>query len=269
MELNLVKKKALGILMAAVVAALLSCSSAIARPPSVATDLITPGTLNVGSDIPYPPFEFRSDGEYDGFDIDLVKALAKKLRLKVDVEDTAFDTIFTDLSQGDFDLVASATTITPERARVVKFTKPIYDPQQSLVTSRGSGIRSIRDLAGAKVGVQRFTSGADFAENRTNSKRVIDYRNGQAVIRALRRGKVDAIIIDQPVIYFELAKKPSGLRVVRNFSTGELYGYAVKKSSKSLLRGVNWAIDKVKADGTFRNIYRRWFGINPPSTLFR
>jgi polar amino acid transport system substrate-binding protein len=90
------------------------------------------GKLIVGSDIPYPPFEEGRAPNYTGFDIDLVNEIAKRLKLDVEYQDTSFDTIFRDLAAGKFDLVASATTITPAREKTVSFTDPYYSAQQSL-----------------------------------------------------------------------------------------------------------------------------------------
>lgn len=244
-------------------------STAEAKPPNVSRDLMTPGTLIVGSDIPYPPFEFGFAPGYDGFDIDLVDAMARKLRLKVKYVDTRFDSIFDDLRNGDFDLVASATTITPERRRYVRFTKPNFDAQQSLVVVPGSAIRSLKDLSGTTVGAQDGTSGEAFARDNTRASQVVTFPNGQAVIRALKKGKVDAVILDQVVVNFFKQRGQRGFKAVRNISIGERYAYAVEKSSTRLLRGINWAFGKVRADGSFKRIYRKWFGINPPPSLRR
>ena len=84
--------------------------------------LITPGTLTIGSDIPYPPFEQGKPPDYTGFDVDLMDAIAKKLNLQPKWVDTAFGTIFSDQQAGKFDIVASSTTITPRAAQKVTFS---------------------------------------------------------------------------------------------------------------------------------------------------
>ncbi len=110
------------------------------------SELITEGTLTVGSDIPYAPFEFGKAPDYNGFDIDLVNDIAHKLGVDVKIEDTAFDTIFTDVAQGKFDMVASAATITPEREQKVNFSDPYYEAEQALLVAPGSDITSVEDL---------------------------------------------------------------------------------------------------------------------------
>ena len=126
------------------------------------------GVLTVGSDIPYPPFEdFDGAGNVIGFDADLVEEMANRLGLEVEWIDTDFDTIFTQLATGAFDVVASATTITPERAQQVNFTMPYYRAQQALAanTAERPDITSVEDLGeGDSVAVQTGTTGADWAQ---------------------------------------------------------------------------------------------------------
>src|SRR5947209_2571919 len=103
----------------------------------------TAGVLLVGSDIPYVPFEFGNPPNYTGFDIDLVRALGKQLDLRVQIQKNPFDTIFRDLAQGRFDMVASSVDITPQRAKVVAFSLPYFNADQSLMVKRGSSVKSV------------------------------------------------------------------------------------------------------------------------------
>ena len=96
--------------------------------------------LTVGSDVPYPPFEEfgKTKTEFKGFDVELVEAIGAKIGRTPEFKDTSFDTIFRDLAQGKFDMVASATTITDEREETVDFTNPYYLPSaQSIVVKEG------------------------------------------------------------------------------------------------------------------------------------
>ncbi|MDX1620361.1 MAG: transporter substrate-binding domain-containing protein [Nitriliruptorales bacterium] len=97
--------------------------------------LITDGTLTVCSDIPYAPFEFEEDGEFTGFDIDLMRAIAQKLGLELEVKAIGFDPIQsgTALNSDQCDVAASAMTITEEREENLNFSEPYYDAKQSLL----------------------------------------------------------------------------------------------------------------------------------------
>jgi polar amino acid transport system substrate-binding protein len=124
-------------------------------------ELIEDGQLLVGTDAPYPPFEIGTpeSGDFSGFDIDLMNAIAAKLGLEPTYQNSSFDTIFRDVAAGQFDIVAAASTITPDREKVVTFSRPYYEAQQALVVPEGSDIASTADLSGQIVGAQQGTTG--------------------------------------------------------------------------------------------------------------
>lgn len=230
----------------------------------VSSELIAPGTLTVGSDIPFPPFEFGKAPNYDGFDIDLVNELAKDLGLEVNIEDTAFDTIFTDVAQGKFDMVASASTITPEREQQVDFSDPYYEAEQALLVPEGSDITSVEALEGLTVGAQDGTTGEAYAKNETNAASVRGFPNGPAAIAALRNGQVEATIIDQPVAQDAIDKGERGFELATTIPTGELYGLAFAQDTPALLAAVNDSLASMKEDGRLNDLYQKWFKIDAP-----
>jgi polar amino acid transport system substrate-binding protein len=95
--------------------------------------LIEEGTLMVGTDTPYEPFEIGQPPNISGYDIEVMDAVAEKLGLTAEYQDTSFDTIFRDVAAGQFDIVAAASTITPAREKTVTFSDPYYEAQQALV----------------------------------------------------------------------------------------------------------------------------------------
>lgn len=231
------------------------------------SELINEGTLTIGSDIPYPPFEFGNAPDYTGFDVDLANAVAEKLGLETKWIDTSFDTIFTDVGNGKFDMVASASTITPERQQTVAFSDPYYSAQQALVVPEGSDIASVEDLDGQTVGAQNGTTGKDFAENETNASRVQGYPNGPATIEAVKNGQVEASIIDQPVAQDAVDKNQTGFEIATTIPTGELYGFAFSKDNTELLAAVNEALAEMKEDGSLDKIYQQYFSIDAPEEV--
>lgn len=230
----------------------------------VSSELITAGTLTVGSDIPFPPFEFGKAPDYDGFDIDLTNELAKDLELDVVIEDTAFDTIFTDVAQGKFDMVASASTITPEREQTVDFSDPYYEAEQALLAPTDSDIASVEDLSGKTVGAQDGTTGEAYANDETDAGSVRGFPNGPAAIAALRNGQVEATIIDQPVAQDALDKGQTGFELATTIPTGELYGLAFSQDTPALLEAVNESLANMKEDGRLNDLYQKWFKIDAP-----
>lgn len=229
-------------------------------------DTNEPGKLIVGSDIPYEPFEGGRAGNYEGFDVDIVNEVGERLGLEVEIEDTSFDTIFRDLAQGKFDMVASATSITPERERVVAFSEPYFNADQSLMVTKGSDIQSVEDLTGQTVGAQKGTTGATYAEDETDAETVRTYAEIDDAFNALQAGQVTAVVNDFAISKFAEQEMPD-LQVIETLPTDEQYGLALNKDSTALRDAVNGALGELKSDGTYASIYRKWFDEDPPEDI--
>jgi ABC-type amino acid transport substrate-binding protein len=223
---------------------------------------ITKGKLKVGSDIPYPPFEFGRAGGYKGFDVDLVKAIANKLGLESEFVKTPFDTIFRNLAQGKFDMVATASTISAEREKEVDFSDPYFAADQSLMVKQGSDIKTEDDLNGKIVGAQLGTTGADYAKDKTKAKTVRTYDLIDDAFKALEAGQVEAVINDCPVSSYA-QKEHQSLVVVQAISTNESYGFAFPSRSDALREAFNKELAPLKEDGTVEKLSRKWFGEEP------
>jgi ABC-type amino acid transport substrate-binding protein len=228
--------------------------------------LIKDGQLLVGTDTPYPPFEIGQPPDITGYDIEVGRAVAEKLGLTPTFQDTSFDTIFRDLSQGKFDFVLAATTITPDRQQKVDFTDPYYAADQALVVTPGSDIKTPEDLADKTVGAQDGTTGEDYANDETDASDVRGYPEGPDAINALKAGQVDATIIDQPVAVDAL-EKSGGIEIATTIPTGELYGIPVAKDNDTLREKMNAALQEMKDDGTLAELYQKYFKTDPPESV--
>ena len=229
-------------------------------------DTIRSGTLTVGSDIPFRPFEFGRAPDYDGFDIELAREIANRLDLQLEIRDTPFDTIFRDLAQGRFDMVASATTITDEREQTVDFSDPYYLADQALLVQEGGDIRAVEDLAGATVGAQDGTTGADYADEETDAENVRTFEAYDDAFNALVAGQIDAVIADLPAARDAVEQK-EGLEIAVELVTRELYGLAFQQDADPLREEVNRVLGEMKQDGTYRRIFRKWFEEEPPEDV--
>jgi polar amino acid transport system substrate-binding protein len=232
-------------------------------PPAAGeVQTISPGKLTVGSDIPYAPFEFGRAPDYTGFDVELVREIGKRLDLEVEFVKTPFDTIFRNLAQGKFDLVASSTTITEDRKRTVDFSDPYFAADQSLMVKKGGDVATLDDLQGQVIGAQIGTTGADYAKEEIDAETVRTYDLIDDAFKALQTGQIAAVINDCPVSKYAERSKPD-LEVVRAIETGENYGFALAKDSDELRAAVNRALDEIKGDGTYQRIFSKWFGSDP------
>jgi polar amino acid transport system substrate-binding protein len=229
--------------------------------------LIEDGQLLVGTDAPYPPFEIGTpeSGDFSGFDIDMMNAIADKLGLEPTYQNSSFDTIFRDTASGQFDIVAAASTITPDREKVVDFSRPYYEAQQALVVPEGSDIASVEDLSGAIVGVQQGTTGQALAEDETDAGEVRGFGKGADALAAVTTEQVDAAIVDQPFAA-DTVEKQGGISIAEEISTDEVYGFPVAPGNK-LLDGVNQAIQELIDDGTVDELYQEYFSTNAPESV--
>jgi polar amino acid transport system substrate-binding protein len=224
--------------------------------------------LTVGSDVPYPPFEEfgESKTEFTGFDVELVEAVAEKLDREPEFIDTSFDTIFRDLAQGKFEMVASATTITDEREETVDFTDPYYLAEQAILVKEGSDVKTVADLDGITVGAQQGTTGEEFVEEETKASEVRSYPEGPDLVTPLNGGTIDAAVLDIPVAE-NLAASQAGIEVAAEIKTGEEYGLVVQQGEEDLLNEVNEALQEIKDDGTLNELYEKWLEVEAPEEL--
>jgi polar amino acid transport system substrate-binding protein len=226
-------------------------------------NLLEPGTLTVGIDTPYPPFEQGKPPDYGGFDIEVMDAVAEKLELDPKYIDNPFGTIFADLQAGKFDAVAAATTITPNRKKRVAFSDPYFDADQSLLVQKGSPIQTVDDITSSDtVGVQQGTTGQQYAEKNTDAT-VNQYPEGPDTFPPLNSGQIDAVIQDLPV-NAEATEKFPNLEVVQTIPTGEQYGFPIQKTNTALIDAFNDGLQEVIDDGTYEQIYTKYFNEAPP-----
>jgi polar amino acid transport system substrate-binding protein len=229
-------------------------------------ELIEDGTLIVGSDIPYPPFEQGDPPDYEGFDIDLINAVAEKMGLETQIEDAPFDLILTG-GGGQFDLSISATTITPARENRVDFSDPYFISSQGLLVAEDSDIASIEDVTSDTiVGAEDGTTGETYANENSEAGEVRGFPAVDDAFNALSVGQVDAVVADGPVVE-KAAEDKEGLEVVEIFPTDEQYGIVFPEGSEDLVEAVNEALQEVKDDGTLDELYEEWIEVQAPEEL--
>lgn len=226
-------------------------------------DLVNDGQLTVCSDTPYEPFEFEGpDGEQTGYDIDLLRAIAGDAGLDLEVLDLPFDGILGSVAAGDCDVVASAVTITEERAEQVDFTEPYFDADQSLLVRAAdeATYATLDSLAGQRIGVQAGTTGQTYAEeNGPDGAEVVSFEDADGLFGALTSGDIAAVLQDFPVNAYR-ATRDDAFVVTETFPTGEQYGFAVAKGNESVLTFLNDGLATLREDGRFDEIFATYFG---------
>ena len=221
------------------------------------------GVLKVGSCLDYKPFEFVKNGEEMGFDVELSEEIASRLGLEVEWITANFDTIFTDVAAGKFDMVAAASTINEERLATVDFSDPYFNSRQAFSVNGEAtpDIASTDDLGeGDTVGVQKGTTGKDWAEENLGPQGV-EIKTFDAAPDAftdLEAANIVGVINDEGSSIAEVEGR-IGLEIVEAIDTDEHYGLAFSKENPDLTAAVNEVLAAIIEDGTYAEIFTKWF----------
>jgi polar amino acid transport system substrate-binding protein len=249
---------AMAILIIAVSVASIACTKQDTKIDASGLKTIVAGVLTVGSDTTYPPMEYKEGDKIVGFDVDLTKAIAEKIGLKLDYQTSAWDGIFPALIAHKYDMVISAVTITDDRKKEMDFSTPYYKVDQTALVKTDSGIDSVDKLNGKVAGVQIGTTGEMEAKKIANLK-VNTYDDNMLAIEDLKAGRVDAVICDS-IVGDVYAKDNKDVKVGFVITTNENYGIAFAKDTPELRDAVNAALKGLVDDGTFAEISKKWFG---------
>ena len=224
--------------------------------------------LRVATNATFVPFEFKENDqskEYQGFEMDLLRAIANEMGRDVEINNIAFSGIIPILQQGDMDIAAAGMTVTKERAQKVNFSAPFYESKLVVLTPNDSGIDSADAIAGKQVAVQIGTTGAQYAENQGYTVKQFD--NNSDVIMELQVGGSPAAILDKPVADYFLTQDGKGkFKVIDIPNTkSEYLAFAFNKKDTELMNQVNDAMAKLKEKGEFQKLYKKWFNPDMPA----
>ncbi len=223
-------------------------------PAASGSAAIADGVLTVGTNAEFPPFEYvGDDGQPDGFDVALIKAIGDKMGVTVEIQNMEFDSLIASIGN-KIDVAIAGMTVTDERKQSVDFSDSYYDAVQYVVLPKDSTIATIDDLSGKTIGVQLGTTGMFIAEDDIENATVSSYNKAVDAVNDLRNGKVEAVIIDKnPALVFT-SKYPDDLVALDGDQFGfgvENYAIAMPKGDTELGKAINDALKELKADGTF------------------
>jgi polar amino acid transport system substrate-binding protein len=253
-------KRLRAILLLTVVIALVA--TACAKGASGDYKLVKADTLTICTDAPYEPFEYQDEnGNWKGFDMDLMSKIADGLGLTMEVTIQPFDGIWLAPQAGTCDLVVSAMTITEKRSEAALFSDPYFDADQSLLirASDQDTIKSLEDMSGRTIGVQTGTTGEIYAQDNAPVDATLkDFDEPAAMFLALASGDIDGILQDFPV-NLARANQDADFVMTEKFFTGEQYGFATSKDRTALMDAINSELQKVRDNGTYDQIFEEYF----------
>ena len=220
-------------------------------------------TLIMGTDPGFKPFEYKNGQNVVGFDVDLVREIAKDTNRSLQIEEISFDGLLPALQAGRIDLIAAGMTVTPERAKNAAFSTTYYSAAQRVVVPKtGSTVESVDDLKGKRIGVQLGTTGDTLAHKITGAS-VVQLPATSNVIQELNARRIDAAIMDNGPATQYLATNPNLTMLARDL-TKEDYAIAIKKGNTELLKQVNDSITAMKKDGRYNALVKKHFGAAAP-----
>ncbi|MFU0841741.1 MAG: Basic amino acid ABC transporter substrate-binding protein [Burkholderia sp.] len=244
---------------------IVSAAAAVTLAAGFAGTAAARGSLNVGTEPTFAPFEFldTKTHTFTGFDMDLIRAVADKAGYDVKIMNMGFDALIPALETGTIDVIASGISITPERAKRIDFTTPYYKSGLSYLIRKDSAktIKSFDDLKGKKIAVQIGNTGAEYAKSIPGTD-VKAFNTTSEAFMDLNAGNSDAVILDRPVLAYFLKSKPKvakNLQLSKDMADSENFGFAVKKGNTELLNKLNAAYGELKASGEVDKIYKKWF----------
>ncbi|WP_053083749.1 basic amino acid ABC transporter substrate-binding protein [Rubeoparvulum massiliense] len=219
----------------------------------------------VGTNAAFAPFEWVDDkGEVQGFDMDITKAIAEAVGIQVEFKNTAWDSIFVGLNNGESDLLASGVTITEQRKQSFDFTESYFVAEQFIVVPEGTSVKTLQDLKDKEIGVL-ITSTGDIVVSEAfgqDSKQIHRYDTVPLALMDLVNGEVDAVVADNAVVLHFLKNNPNyKLELIEDETMEtEEYGLVVKKGDQELLDKLNQGLQIIKENGTYDTIYESYFG---------
>ncbi len=221
--------------------------------------------LVVAVDATFPPMEYvSSNKQIVGFDIDLIKGVAKEGGFEVEIKNTAWNSIFNGLAAGKYDAVISSITINEERKKNMDFSRPYLNAGQVIIVSSDTkGVSSIKDLTGKTIGAQIGTTGSLQIEKYTDELKLQEktYDKLEMAIEDLTLGKIDAVMTDTPIAanYVLQNKNYKGkLKIIGSPLTQEYCGVAVKKGNQKVLDMINKGLTEVLKKNINKDLEDKW-----------
>lgn len=216
----------------------------------------------VGTSADFPPFEYVQNGEFMGFDIDLIKAIAAEMGFEIEIRDMSFDSLIAALVSGNLDIVISGMTITAERAEVVSFSRPYWTADQSVVVREDSDLTVTVLFGKHSIGVQTGTTGDIWVEDNLVTTKILtgDFKRYETYTLAMTdliNRNLDAIVLDSPVAQSFASVRP--VKIVAILKTYEDYGIAVNKANKALLDLINEGIRRLESSGKLAELNLKHF----------
>lgn len=222
-------------------------------------------TLRVGTLSDSKPNAYQENGEFTGFDNELLKAIAEKQGLKLEFVATDFSALLGQVANGTFDIGSSAISQTEERKKTVAFSDPYNYQSLGIEAPEGSPVKDENTLAGNRIGVVQGTVSDTWVAENEPTAQIVRFPNDAAALSALKTKAIDGAVFDLATAEVYAEENPDAkLKVVHSITTDLPHGYAFRKGNTELIDKVNAGLRQVVEDGTWERLHKR-FEPNAPT----
>lgn len=235
-----------------------------AAPQSALQTVLQRGTLRVGDCLSFAPFGFYDkDGNPDGYDVDLAKALAKEMGVKLEMVNTTSANRIPNLQTNKVDVVFCNFTRNLERAKEIGFTHPYVVASEAMLVRKNSGIQSAHDMAGKTIATVKGSTNGDEVRNLGIDVKIQEYDSSQAAILAVKQGQADAMIEDNNFLAYQAKLDPSLAVTNEALVPLEYNAFGVKQGDQVWTNYLNEFLFEINASGENAQLYEKWFGSKP------
>ncbi len=230
---------------------------------STLNTILQRGELRVGLEAGYMPFEMKDkQGQIIGFDVDMMKAMAKAMGVKLKLVPTAWDGIIAGLLTGKYDIIASGMTVTQKRNLKVNFATPYISIGQTILANKKYAGKTWEDIdkVGNTVVTKLGVTGEIATRKMFKHAKIRTFDTEADAIQEVMNGKADAFVYDKPYnAIFYAAKGKGKLAFLDKPLTYEPLGWAVRKGDPDFLNWLDNFLNQAKHDGLYNRIYDKWF----------
>ncbi|QOV69694.1 transporter substrate-binding domain-containing protein [Citrobacter sp. BDA59-3] len=235
-----------------------------AAPQSTLQTVLQRGTLRVGDCLSFAPFGFYDkDGKPDGYDVDLAKALAKEMGVKLEMVNTTSANRIPNLQTNKVDVVFCNFTRNLERAKEIGFTHPYVVASEAMLVRKESGIKSAHDMTGKTIATVKGSTNGDEVRSMGIEVKIQEYDSSQAAILAVKQGQADAMIEDNNFLAYQARLDPTLTVTNEALVPLEYNAFGVKQGDQVWLNYLNEFLFEINASGENATLYQKWFGDKP------
>jgi ABC-type amino acid transport substrate-binding protein len=218
-------------------------------------------TLKIGLDsaAPFPLHSDYNSSLFEGFEVDMISAVAELLDLELHYEVSLWATILEKLYKGELDMICSAVTMTGSRQMILEFSKPYLQFKLCAIVHKGATLTDLSDFKNKRIGIRIATEAEKYVMSQFPSNVTVHAETNNELYKKLLAGRIDVLIDDSPIAGGFLHKHKTLEIGMFMPDTESQYAIAMKKGDVKLKNQINGAMELLKQNGTYDTIFKKWF----------